>query len=88
MADHAIPTNDFPVGLIVSERRHTPFYFMAAVMRSSASSSIHAIWHTACTDPNCLCYNSFHGAGTAALGWCSPVAHFWTAIWLGVHGVH
>ena len=35
MADHAIPTNDFPVGLIVSEGRHTRFYFMAAVMRSS-----------------------------------------------------
>jgi hypothetical protein len=30
----------------------------------------------ACTDLNCLCYNSFHGAGTAALGWCLPVAHF------------
>jgi hypothetical protein len=33
-----------------------------------------------------LCWSEFpllqfiHGAGTAALGWCLPAAHFWTAV--------
>ena len=40
------------------------------------------------TNSNFLCYNSFHGAGTAALGWCLPAKWFWTAFWLGVDGVH
>src|SRR5882762_7759508 len=70
MADHAIPTNDFPVG---ADRERRPTHAVLLHGRRNAeqhSSSIHAIWDTACTDLNCLCYNSLHGAGTAALGWC------------------
>jgi hypothetical protein len=65
MQDDAIPTNDFSVGAIVSESRHTGSTSMAPAQcgRISPPKSMEQFSSGACTDLNSVCYNSFTGQG-------------------------